>query len=151
MNPVPEVEIEESNSQPANTSVISDSMMPLFLELPGLNRSGDKKNTSEVRETPSTKPSCVKLDETPQMIRHTLPNPQSDESDFNTSSKRSSLTYRDTSVRAVQPSVCVQNVSSGALNTSRITVHIANTEPLDSLNLQYEMACIVSEDSPGDT
>ena len=100
MNPVPEVEIEDSDSQPANTSVLSDNMMPLFLELPGINRSGDKKNTGEVRETPSTKPSCVKLDETPQMIRHTLPNPQSDESDFNTSSKRSSLTYRDTSVRA---------------------------------------------------
>ena len=77
--------------------------MPLFLEITGTNRNVDKKHTNEVRETPSTRPSCIKAVETPQIVRLTIPNPQSDESDFATSRNSSSLTYKDPSARGNQP------------------------------------------------
>ena len=37
--------------------------------------------------------------------------------------------------------------SNESQSTSRITVHIANTEPHNSLKVQYDMPCIVSEDN----
>ena len=77
--------------------------MPLFLEITGTNKNVDKKHTNEVHETPSTRPSCIKAVETPQIVRHTIPNPQSDESDFATSSKFSSVTDRESGARGNLP------------------------------------------------
>lgn len=60
LDPDPEVGQEEVVSQPGNISVRSDNLMPLFLEITGTNRNKDKGKFHEIRETPSTRPSCVR-------------------------------------------------------------------------------------------
>ena len=93
LNPDPEVGQEEVVSQPGNISVRSDNLMPLFLEITGTNRNKDKSKSHEIRETPSTRPSCVRQNLQPEIPPPNMPNPQADESDFATSSKRSSSVY----------------------------------------------------------
>ena len=93
LNPDPEVGQEEEVSQPGNISVRTDNLMPLFLEITGTHRNRDKGQSQEIRETPSTRPSCARQNLQPEMPPLIMPNPQSDESDFATSSKRSSVGY----------------------------------------------------------
>ena len=78
-----------------------------------------------------------------------MPNPQSDESEFNSSGKNL-VNHSSVGSYTIQRSVIHSPVAE-QLNkrNSRITVLIANTDPEDSLKLEYEIPCIVKDSVVG--
>ena len=79
-----------------------------------------------------------------------MPNPQSDESEFDSSGKRlanNSSESNYTIPRSVIHSPVEQQLSEQ--RSSRITVLIANTNPEDSLKIEHELPCIVRNNVVG--
>ena len=78
-----------------------------------------------------------------------MPNPQSDESEFDSSGKQLANNSSEDNFnipRSVIHSPVEQQLSQ---RSSRITVLIANTDPEDSLKIEHEIPCIVKNNVVG--